>query len=67
MAAHPVDSPLRFPGLIAGSAHPVSVCETQSTPRLPDNGLGAIRGLAFAALFEVLLAIAGFELWRLLR
>jgi hypothetical protein len=35
-----------------------------------ENPMGAFRGLAFALIFNLLLAIAGFaawELWRLLR
>jgi len=67
MAAQSVDSSLRFPGLAAVSPHPHSACEPQLTTRVPDDGLGALRGFAFAALFEVLMAFAGFELWRLLR
>ena len=70
MAAHPVDSSFRFPDLIAASAHPDGISGRESKRRPRDNGLGALRGLAFALFFEAALAFvgfSGFELWRLLR
>jgi hypothetical protein len=40
-------------------------------PRIPtDDGLGCMRGLAIAILFNIILAsavIAGWQLWRILR
>jgi hypothetical protein len=70
MAAHPVDSSFRFPDLIAASAHPDGIPAPVLKRRPSDNGLGALRGLAFALVFEATLGVvgfSGFELWRLLR
>lgn len=69
MAAHPVDTSFRFPDLIAAPAQPDGVSEPLSKRRLPDSGLGALRGFAFALVFEFavgLVGFSGFELWRLL-
>jgi hypothetical protein len=68
MAAHPVDSTFRFPDLIPSPAQPDGKSEPQSQRRVPDNGLGVFRGLAFALLSEGALAIitfSGWQLWRL--
>lgn len=70
MAAHPVDTSFRFPDLIAASAHPDGIAASESKRRPADIGLGALRGLAFALVFEAALGVvgfSGFELWRLLR
>ncbi|MGA7884130.1 MAG: hypothetical protein WCA44_00205 [Acidobacteriaceae bacterium] len=70
MAAHPVDSSFRFPDLIAAPAHPDGISGASAKRRPADSGLGALRGLAFALVFEAALAVvgfSGFELWRLLR
>lgn len=69
MAAHPVDSSFRYPDLIAASAYPDGIPGPVSKRRPSDSGLGALRGLAFALVFEFALGVvgfSGFELWRLL-
>jgi len=70
MAAHPVDSSFRLPHLMPASARSHAIPDPQPDRRIADNGLGALRGLAFALLFEALLAIAvfsGWHLWHIVR
>jgi hypothetical protein len=69
MAAHSVESSFRFPDLIATPAHPDGISVPESQRGLPNHGLGAFRGLAFALVFEGLLgvvAFSGWQLWRVL-
>lgn len=66
MATHTADSSFNFPDITAA---PVRLGERHAeagTGRI-DNGLGALRGLAFAAAFEVLVGLAGFSAWHLWR
>lgn len=69
MVTRIADTSFQFPDLIAAPARP-GWRHAEPGPQRTNNGLGALRGLAFAVIFEAVAVLAGFscwELWRLLR
>lgn len=62
MATHTADSSFPLPDLTGAPVRP-GECHAETGSGRIDNGLGALRGLAFALIFEAMLGIAGLSAW----